>query len=108
MSNFQTRPQLCTTFSVTTVVGGEILVAAEEGAVEVTQPGGTLVAEPGEAAEVSLESGIFRNVSFRRDQLEEFGAQWLRERVDAFVADAPRVLRFYGQLCVQARETCVR
>lgn len=97
-----------TTFSVTTAVGGEMLIATDEGSVEVTQAGNTLLAEPGEAVEINVESGIFQSIPFRQSQFDEFREQWLRDKVSAFVENAPRVLRFYGVRYLLAREAFVR
>ncbi len=98
-----------TTFAVTTAVGGEVLISTEEGLVEVTdEQGFVLFAAPGEAVEVDTERDVIRNLKYSNDALAEFRQQWVEDRVDAFRANAPRVLRFYGRRYLDAREQFVQ
>lgn len=96
-----------TTFSVTTAVGGEILVSAQEGLVEVTDLGGaTLFAAPGEAVELDSERNVFRNLKYTGSPAA-LRRQWLAERIDAFRANAPRVFRFYARRYLAERDAFV-
>jgi len=98
-----------TTFSVTTAVGGEVLISTQEGLVEVTDESGfALFAAPGEAVEVDTERNVIRNIKYRSDTVDAFRQQWLEDRVDAFRANAPRVLRFYARRYLDARRQFVQ
>lgn len=98
-----------TTFTVTTAVGGEVLVSTQEGLVEVTDARGfALFAAPGEAVEVDTERNVIRNLKYSNDAVVEFRQQWVTDRVDAFRANAPRVLRFYGRRYLEAREQFIQ
>ena len=92
-----------TTFDVSTAVDGSVLVTTRDGLVEVTsRTGRALFAAPGEAVEVDDERGLVRNVRYAVSGAE-FRQLWIRERADAFAQSAPRVLRFYGRLYLDAR-----
>jgi len=98
-----------TTFTVTTAIGGEVLISTQEGLVEVTdEQGFALFAAPGEAVEVDTERNVIRNLKYHSDAVDEFRRQWVDDRVDAFRANAPRVLRFYGRRYLGAREQFVQ
>lgn len=94
-----------TTFSVTGAPGGELLVATEEGLVEVTsEEGRTLFASPGEAVEIDDGSALFRTVRYDRDALQDFRAEWRDRRIERFVERADEILRFYGRRYLDARD----
>ena len=99
--NVQTRTASAgvrgTTFSVTTAVGGEILVSAEEGLVEVTDPDGfTLFAAPGEAVEIDAERNVFRNLKYS-GATAALRLEWRAERLETFRANAPRIFRYHAR-----------
>lgn len=97
-----------TTFSVTTAPGGEILVTAEEGLVEVTDPDGrALFASPGEAVEVDESTSLFRTVRYDRAQTAAFRSEWRERRAALFVERAPEILRFWGSRYRRARDEFV-
>jgi len=94
-----------TTFSVTGAPGGELLVATEEGLVEVTSDEGrTLFASPGEAVEIDDESALFRTVRYDRDDLQTFRSEWRARRAALFAERAPEILRFHGRRYLEARD----
>ncbi len=92
-----------TTFTVSTSVGGEILVSAEEGLVEVTyDERRTLFARPGEAVEVIGDENRASTLRY------EIGANivrtWREEREAIFENRAPQILGFYGREYRRARD----
>jgi len=96
-----------TTFSVTTAVGGEILVSAEEGLVEVSDSLGTvLFASPGEAVELDSARSLFRNLKYG-GPAGELRRLWLTERTNAFRANAPAIFSFYAERYLDEREQFV-
>ncbi len=98
-----------TTFAVTTAVGGEVLISTQEGLVEVTdEQGFVLFAAPGEAVEVDTERNVIRNLKYDAYAVDEFRHQWVEDRLGAFQANAPRVLRFYGRRYLDARQQFVQ
>jgi hypothetical protein len=95
-----------TVFSVTTAVGGELLICADEGEVEVSTESGELAsAVPGEAVEVDAEGGVRRLLYAGARQV--FRNAWLREREEAFLRRAPELLAYHGRLYLEARELFV-
>ena len=94
-----------TTFSVTGAPGGELLVATEEGLVEVTsEEGSILFASPGEAVEIDDESALFRTVRYDRDDLQAFRSEWRARRAALFAERAGEILRFHGRRYLEARD----
>lgn len=98
-----------TTFTVTTALGGEVLISTQEGLVEVIdEQGFALFAAPGEAVEVDTERNVIRNLKYHSDAVDEFRRQWVDDRVDAFRANAPRVLRFYCRRYLGAHDQFIQ
>lgn len=93
-----------TTFSVTTAINGDILVTTTEGSVECTPAEGQpRFAVPGQAVEQTID-GTFRNIDIEGVDAATFQRSWFKERVQAFDANAPRVIRYYGQRYLEQRE----
>lgn len=94
-----------TIFSVTGAPGGELLVATDEGLVEVTsEEGRTLFASPGEAVEIDDESELFRTLRYDRNDLQAFRSDWRARRAALFAERAGEILRFHGRRYLEARE----
>jgi hypothetical protein len=113
-SEFQVRTPVATmgvrgtTFAVTGGPGGELLVTADEGVVEVSdREGRSLFAVPGEAVEIDEEAALLRTLRYDRDRIREFRRDWRARRLELFVEHAPRILRFYGRRYLGAREAFV-
>ena len=95
-----------TTFSVTTAVGGELLVSAEEGLVEVTYDDRqTLFASPGEAVEIVGDENRASTVRYQVGS--DVVGPWRQERLERFRARAPVVLELTGRGYRRARDTFV-
>ena len=97
-----------TTFAVSGGPAGEILVTAEEGLVEVSDPSGrSLFASPGEAVEVDEIAARFRTVRYEQESLAGFRARWREQRLEELARRAPEILRFLGRRYRSSRERFV-
>lgn len=93
-----------TTFDVSIALGGEVLVSAEEGLVEVTDTSGaSLFAAPGEAVEVNEYKGVARNIRYEGEAPGAFREQWLEDRNAAFRENPELVIRLVGSRYRDAR-----
>jgi hypothetical protein len=93
-----------TTFNVEIALGGELLVSADEGLVEVTGPEGiVLFAAPGEAVEIDEAQGIARNLEYGTGSAAAFRREWLTGRNDAFLQNPDRTFERMGRRYLESR-----
>jgi hypothetical protein len=97
-----------TAFSVTSTLGGDILLAASEGRVECrTGSNQVLFAVPGEVVEKSADAR-WRNLRVDPDALEDFRENWFRERIAALDANAPRAVAAFARRYVMLKEDFIQ
>jgi hypothetical protein len=93
-----------TTFQVFIAVNGDILVSCEEGKVECQDDSGdVLYAAPGRVVE-RTEDAVFRNIPVAIGDLDEFRKNWNAEKIEAFKANAGRVLKYYSERYLELRD----
>jgi hypothetical protein len=93
-----------TTFQVIIAVNGDILVTCEEGRVECRDDSGSvLYAAPGRVVE-RTEDAVFRNIPITVSSLSEFRKNWNAEKIEAFKANAGRVLKYYSERYLELRD----
>lgn len=94
-----------TEFTVTTEVGGEILISADEGLVEVTHDERRrLFASPGEAVEIVEDENRFANLRYEPSAIGSFREEWKSQRRELFRERAPAILVFQGRQYRRRRE----
>jgi hypothetical protein len=85
-----------TAFEVTSSATGDVLVICSEGRVGCEGEGGSLLAEPGSAVEITAE-GLFREIPISMSSVEKFKQTWNTEKIDAFKSNANRAIADYAR-----------
>ncbi|TVQ22974.1 MAG: hypothetical protein EA382_11030 [Spirochaetaceae bacterium] len=94
-----------TTFTIVGAEGGDLLVVADEGMVEVTDADGRIAfASPGEAVEIDPEEAILRTRRYDRARRALFVDEWRRERRAVLLRRAERLIPLYAERYAIARE----
>lgn len=93
-----------TTFTVSSTLGGDVLLTAGEGRVECsTASGERFFAFPGEVVE-KRSDGAWQNLSVDPEDLETFRDSWISERIEALDAQAARAIANYAARYLDLRD----
>jgi hypothetical protein len=97
-----------TVFSVTSTLGGDVLLTAREGRVECrTETNQILYAVPGEVVEKAGEER-WRNLSVNPEMLDRFREDWFSERLAILDANASRAIVSYANRYLDLKEDFVQ